>query len=44
MAHYQHHSLSRPLPSSVVEGESDALTVVLALIVFAVGGSVYLLV
>jgi hypothetical protein len=44
MAQYQQHSLSRPLPSSVVEGESEALTVVLALIILAVGGSLYLLV
>lgn len=43
MAHYQQQSLSRPLPSSVLEGESDAVTVVLALIVFVVGGSLYLL-
>ncbi len=44
MAYYQQHGLSRPLPSSVVEAESEALTVVLALIVFAVGISLYLLV
>jgi len=40
---YQQHSLSQPVPSSVVEGESDALTIVAAIMVFAVGASLYLL-
>ena len=31
MGHYQQHSLSQPVPSSVVEGESDALTIVAAI-------------
>jgi len=44
MGHYQQHGLSQPLPGSVAEGESDALTIVVAIVVCAVGASLYLLI
>jgi hypothetical protein len=41
MRYYQNNELSQPLPSSVAEGESDALTIVLAIMVCAALASVY---
>lgn len=43
MANPQQHGLSRPLPGSVAEGESEAWTIVLAIVVCSVAGSLYLL-
>jgi hypothetical protein len=43
MAHPQQHGLSQPLPGSVAEGESDAWTIVLTIVVCAVAASFYLL-
>ncbi len=43
MAHPQQQGLSRPLPGSVAEGESEAWTIVLAILVGAAATSVYLL-
>jgi hypothetical protein len=43
MRHYQQSELSHPLPASVAEGESDARTIVAALMVCAIAASVYIL-
>jgi hypothetical protein len=43
MGHPQQQGLSRPLPGSVAEGESEAWTIVLAILVGAAATSVYLL-